>query len=566
MLDTELSPSAHVDTFCRDNLPPRELWPEFLFEVPEVQYPAQLNVGTVLLDDVINGGGGDRPCILAPDGTRWTYADLRDHANRIAHVFVEDLGMVPGNRVLLRGPNNPWLVAIWFAALKAGAVIVPTMPMLRPKELRTICEIGNFNLAICDHRFTGDLLDSQIPGLRTLTYGGHVDGLDDIVALAESKPTTFDDVPTAADDVSMLAFTSGTTGKPKATMHFHRDILANADTFSRYVLKPEADDVFVGTPPIAFTFGLGGLVIFPLRVGASTLMVEKATPEQLADLITEHQVTVCFTAPTAYKAMLAKGKASSLRGLRRAVSAGEHLPRSTWEALRDATGLRLIDGIGSTEMLHIFIGSSDDDIRPGSTGRPVPGYRAKVVDKAGRDAPDGVAGRLAVKGPTGCRYLSDERQTVYVQDGWNITGDTFIRDEDGYFWYQARSDDMIVSSGYNISGTEVEEALISHHDVMECAVVAAPDVDRGQVVKAYVVPRGGRSMLGEEGEMLLRKRLQDHVKDVIAPYKYPRQIEFIDALPRTSTGKVQRFVLRSDAIETSGVSTDPDSASTAGAS
>ena len=566
MLDTELSPSAHVDTFCRDNLPPRELWPEFLFEVPEVQYPAQLNVGTVLLDDVINGGGGDRPCILAPDGTRWTYADLRDHANRIAHVFVDDLGMVPGNRVLLRGPNNPWLVAIWFAALKAGAVIVPTMPMLRPKELRTISEIGNFNLAICDHRFTGDLLDSQIPALRTLTYGGHVDGLDDIVALAEGKSTTFDDVPTAADDVSMLAFTSGTTGKPKATMHFHRDILANADTFSRYVLKPEADDVFVGTPPIAFTFGLGGLVIFPLRVGASTLMVEKATPEQLADLITEHRVTVCFTAPTAYKAMLAKGKASSLRGLRRAVSAGEHLPRSTWEALRDATGLRLIDGIGSTEMLHIFIGSSDDDIRPGSTGRPVPGYRAKVVDKAGRDAPDGVAGRLAVKGPTGCRYLSDERQTIYVQDGWNITGDTFIRDEDGYFWYQARSDDMIVSSGYNISGTEVEEALISHHDVMECAVVAAPDVDRGQVVKAYVVPRGGRSMLGEEGEVLLRKRLQDHVKDVIAPYKYPRQIEFIDALPRTSTGKVQRFVLRSDAIETSGVSTVPDSASTSGAS
>ncbi|AXH96610.1 AMP-binding protein [Ornithinimicrobium avium] len=556
MPDTELTPSAHVDTFCRDNLPPRELWPDLVFDVPEVHYPERLNVATALLDDVIDGmpGGADRPCVLAPDGTRWTYGELREHASQVAHVLVEDLGLVPGNRVLLRGPNNPWLVAVWFAVLKAGGVVVPTMPMLRPGELASIAEIGRFDIALCDHRFTEDLLRAQVPGLRTLTYGGTAEELDgaselpDITALARDKPTTFDDVDTAADDVSMLAFTSGTTGRPKATMHFHRDILANADTFSRYVLKPEPDDVFVGTPPIAFTFGLGGLVVFPLRVGASTLLVEKATPEQLADLIAEHGATVCFTAPTAYKAMIARGKAEALRGLRRAVSAGEHLPRSTWQDIYDRTGVRLIDGIGSTEMLHIFIGCADDDIRPGSTGRPVPGYQAKIVDKAGRDAPDGVPGRLAVKGPTGCRYLADERQTVYVQDGWNLTGDTFIRDEDGYYWYQARSDDMIVSSGYNISGTEVEEALISHPEVMECAVVAAPDPERGNVVKAYVVPRGGRPQLGgEEGEQALRTALQDHVKGAIAPYKYPRQIEFLDALPRTSTGKVQRFVLRQDA-------------------
>ena len=545
-----LSPSAHVDTFCRDNLPPRDLWPDFVFDVPEVQYPPRLNVASVLLDDVIDGmeGGADRPCVLAPDGTTWTYGEVRARANQVAHVLVEDLGLVPGNRVLLRGPNNPWLVAIWFAVLKAGGVVVPTMPMLRPKELSTIGEIGKFDIAICDHRFTEDLLASDIPDLRTFTYGGEVSGLQDITTMAGSKADTFDDVDTAADDVSMLAFTSGTTGRPKATMHFHRDILANADTFSRYVLQPEADDVFIGTPPIAFTFGLGGLVVFPLRVGASTIMVEKATPEQLADLVAEHGATVCFTAPTAYKAMLAKGKAGQLRTLRRAVSAGEHLPQATWEQFREETGLRLIDGIGSTELLHIFISAADDDIRPGSTGVPVPGYQAKVVDKAGRDAPDGTAGRLAVKGPTGCRYLADERQTVYVQDGWNLTGDTFIRDADGYFWYQARSDDMIISSGYNISGTEVEEALISHPEVMECAVVAAPDEERGHVVKAYVVPRGGRSMLGgEEGEGVLRTALQDHVKGTIAPYKYPRQIEFIDALPRTSTGKVQRFVLRQEA-------------------
>ncbi len=552
MPQTELTPSAHVDTFCRDNLPPRELWPELCFDVPEVRYPERLNAATVLLDDVIDGmpGGADRPCVLATDGTRWTYGELRARANRVAHVLVEDLGLVPGNRVLLRGPNNPWLVAVWFAVLKAGGVVVPTMPMLRPKELAAIGEIGRFDIALCDHRFTEDLLRAGVKDLRTFTYGGAVEGLEDITALAEGKPDVFDDVDTAADDVSMLAFTSGTTGRPKATMHFHRDILANADTFSHYVLQPRPDDVFIGTPPIAFTFGLGGLVVFPLRVGASTLMVEKATPEQLADLVAEHGATVCFTAPTAYRAMLARGKAPQLRTLRRAVSAGEHLPRDTWERVHEETGLKLIDGIGSTEMLHIFISAADDDIRPGSTGRPVPGYQAKIVDKAGRDAPDGTPGRLAVKGPTGCRYLADERQVLYVQDGWNITGDTFVRDEDGYFWYQARSDDMIISSGYNISGTEVEEALITHPQVMECAVVAAPDEDRGHVVKAYVVPQGGVAQLGgAEGEALLRKALQDHVKGVIAPYKYPRQIDFIDALPRTSTGKVQRFVLRQRAEE-----------------
>lgn len=550
MPETALSPSAHVDTYCRDNLPARETWPQFLFDVPEVHYPDQLNVASVLLDDVIDDGGGERRCVGAPDGTWWTYRELRERANQVAHVLVDDLGLVPGNRVLLRGPNNPWLVAVWFGVLKAGGVVVPTMPMLRPRELAVIAEVGRFDLAVCDHRFTEDLLGAQIPGLRTLTYGGAVEGLEDITALARDKDTTFADVPTAADDVSMLAFTSGTTGRPKATMHFHRDILANADTFSRYVLRPDADDMFIGTPPIAFTFGLGGLVVFPLRVGASTLLVEKATPEQLAQLIGEHGATICFTAPTAYKAMLAKDQVGHLTSLRRAVSAGEHLPRPTWEAFRDATGISLIDGIGSTEMLHIFISAADDDIRPGSTGRPVPGYRAKIVDKAGRDAPDGVPGRLAVQGPTGCRYLADERQSVYVHDGWNITGDTFVRDEDGYFWYQARSDDMIISSGYNISGTEVEEVLAAHPGVMEVAVVAAPNEERGHVVKAYVVPTGGRERLGgAAGEADLRAALQDHVKDQIAPYKYPREIEFIDALPRTSTGKVQRFRLREEAAE-----------------
>lgn len=539
-----LSPSAHVDTFCRDNLPPQEQWPVLRFDVPEVQYPERLNCAVELLDAMVARHGRDRTCLLAPDGTRWTYGDLLDRANRIANVLVDDLGLVPGNRVLLRGPNNPGLVAAWFAVLKAGGVVVPTMPMLRAGELATIGEIGTFQLALCDHRFTEDLAAAQIPSLTLMTYGPNGTG-GELDALAEGKPADFHNVDTAADDVSMLAFTSGTTGRPKATMHFHRDVLANADTFSHYVLRPEADDVFTGTPPIAFTFGLGGLVVFPMRVGAASLLVERATPDELAEHIAEHGVTVCFTAPTAYKAMIAHGKASRLSTLRRAVSAGEHLPRATWEAFAAATGVRLIDGIGSTEMLHIFISAADDDIRPGATGKPVPGYVAKVVDLDGNEVPDGEPGRLAVQGPTGCRYLADPRQLVYVENGWNITGDTFIRDADGYFWYQARSDDMIVSSGYNISGAEVEEALMARDDVMECAVVASPDEARGHVVKAFVVPAGGLAALPDEAARAARaKALQDHVKATIAPYKYPRVIEFVDSLPRTSSGKVQRFKLR----------------------
>jgi 2-aminobenzoate-CoA ligase len=478
----------------------------------------------------------------------WTYGELLAHANRLASFLVAEHGLVPGNRVLLRGPNNLWLAACWFAVLKAGGVVVPTMPLLRPKELATICDIAQVTLAICDARFTEDLAAAEVPDLTMLVYGGDAD--DDITRTSAAGSDRFDNVDTAADDVSMLAFTSGTTGRPKATMHFHRDVLANADTFSHYTLRPTADDVFTGTPPIAFTFGLGGLIVFPLRVGASTLLIEKATPDQLADHIDRHGATICFTAPTAYKAMIASGHVDKLRTLRRAVSAGEHLPVATWHAFRDATGVALIDGIGSTEMLHIFISAADDEIRPGATGVPVPGYRAKIIDALGNEVPNGQPGRLAVQGPTGCRYLNDERQRNYVDGGWNVTGDTFIRDDDGYFWYQARSDDMIVSSGYNISGPEVEEAVASVPDVLECAVVGVPDEARGSLVKAFVVLRDGLDSVADSAIRDAKaKAIQDHVKAVIAPYKYPREVEFIEALPRTSTGKIQRFRLRPPAPE-----------------
>ncbi|KQV75384.1 2-aminobenzoate-CoA ligase [Aeromicrobium sp. Root344] len=529
-----LSPSAHVDPFCRTHLPDRADWPELLLDGAG---PDRLNCATALLDDVIRELGGDRPCLLAPGQTTWTYEGLRQTASRIAHVLTEEFAIVPGNRVLLRGPNNPWLVACWFGVLKAGAVVVATMPMLRAGELRDIHEIADIDLAICDHRFLADLVAAELVDVPTLSYGSSSD--TDLQSRILGHSDSYDDVVTAADDVALLAFTSGTTGRPKSTMHFHRDVLAIADTFSHHIVKPTSADVFTGTPPLAFTFGLGGLVIFPLRVGASTLLIEKATPAELARLIAEHQVSICFTAPTAYRAMLASGDASSLSTLRRAVSAGEHLDVTTWHAFHDATGIALIDGIGATEMLHVFISAADDDIRPGSTGRAVPGYVAAIVDDSGVQVPDGTPGRLAVKGPTGCRYLADPRQKVYVEGGWNITGDTFTRDADGYYWYHARNDDMIVSSGYNISGPEVEEAVVSHPVVLECAVVGLPDQSRGQLVTAFVVLKPDEAASDDTVTSI-----QSHVKAMIAPYKYPRRVEFVAALPRTATGKLQRFRLR----------------------
>ena len=532
----QLSPSAHTDTFCRDHLPAADDWPDLRFDLPALAYPDRLNCAAELLETTISAHGADRPCLLSA-GESWSYGDLLRVSSQIAQVLTEDLGLVPGNRVLLRGPNNPWLVACWFGVLRAGGVAVATMSLLRAGELATICEIGQVTLALCDSRFTAALAEAAVPGMRTVAYGGSEP--DDLTQLASRKAPWAAAVPTAADDVAMIAFTSGTTGRPKATMHFHRDVLATADTYSAHVLKPRPDDVFTGTPPLAFTFGLGGAVIFPLRAGASVLLLEKATPAELAEQIAARGVTVCFTAPTAYRAMIASGQAPLLRGLRRPVSAGEHLSAATWQAFYDATGVKIIDGIGSTELLHIFISSADDEIRPGATGRVVPGYLAEVLGEDGKPVPDGETGRLAVKGPTGCRYLADDRQRAYVRDGWNITGDTYRRDADGYFWYQARSDDIIISSGYNIAGPEVEEALLGHPEVTECGVVGVPDEARGQIVKAYVVLAGGAP-----GDDAKARELQDFVKERIAPYKYPRAIEFLPALPRTNTGKLQRYRLR----------------------
>jgi 2-aminobenzoate-CoA ligase len=535
--------TAHVDTFAAENLPPRFQWPELFFELPELKYPARMNCAAELLDKPVTRGHGHRIALRTPDG-ECTYTQLFTQANRLANALVKELGVQPGNRVLLRGPNNPMMAAAWFAVMKAGAICVPTMPLLRAKELTEIANKAQITHALCDKRLQPDLEAARpaCSSLKTVAcwYDDAPDSLD---SLALRQPLTFSNVPTAADDVALIAFTSGTTGRPKGTMHFHRDVIAMCDCFPRSILKVHKDDIFCGTPPLAFTFGLGGMLCFPMRFGASTVLMEKLSPESLLETIQKFKANVCFTSPVMYRGMarLVEEARShfDLSSLKKCVSAGEALPDATRQLFKSATGIEIIDGIGSTEMIHIFISHTPERVRRGATGYAIPGYRAAVLNDQLDLCKPGEVGRLAVKGPTGCRYLADDRQKDYVRDGWNITGDAYLMDEDGYFFYQARTDDMIISAGYNIAGPEVEGALLAHPAVMECGVVGAPDPERGTIVKAFVVLKKDFSATDD-----MKKTLQEHVKQAIAPYKYPRAIEFRDSLPRTETGKLQRFRLR----------------------
>ena len=538
----QLGPSAHVDTFARDNLPAFDQWPDLLLDRPEFQYPERINVGVELTDRLVEQGHGDRVALIG-NGRRRTYKELADWSNRLAHVLVENYGVKPGHRVLIRSGNNPALVAAWLAATKAGAVVVNTMPMLRAGELSKIVDKAEIALALTDSRIADELVACAKTSKflkQVISFDGTSNHDAELDRIALDKPVKFDAVPTGRDDVALLGFTSGTTGEPKATMHFHRDLLIIADGYARETLNVTPDDVFVGSPPLAFTFGLGGLAIFPLRFGATATLLENASPANMVQIIENYKATICFTAPTAYRAMMAAmDKGADLSSLRLAVSAGETLPGPVYEEWVRKTGRPILDGIGSTEMLHIFITNRIGDAHPSSTGRPVTGYEARIVGDDMRELPRGSIGRLAVRGPTGCRYLADKRQKDYVRDGWNLTGDTFMQNSEGRFHFVARADDMIVSGGYNIAGPEVEAALLLHAEVAECAVVAQPDSERGQIVCAYVVLKAGAA-----GDAACVKRLQDHVKATIAPYKYPRAVNFIEALPKTQTGKIQRFRLR----------------------
>jgi 2-aminobenzoate-CoA ligase len=529
-----------VDTFTRDHLPPARLWPVIEFTTPELRYPDRLNAATELIDAPAAAFGPGRPALRTLDGQAWSYGELLTRANQVARVLAEDLALVPGQRVLLRSPNNPWTVAAWLGVLKAGGVVVTTMAALRASEIAPIAQRTLPSIALVDHRFAADVRtvrDTVLPSLRVVEFGGS--GPGDLVARATAKPGVFASVPTAADDVALLGPTSGSTGVPKITMHFHRDLLSIDNTFGRHVLRLTPDDLVACSAPFAFTFGLGMLIVFPLRAGSCALLTEAATPLQLAEIAQREKVTVLATAPTAYRTILREGQEGRLASLRAAVSAGEHMPEVTWRELLDKLGLAVIDGIGGTELLHIFIASAGDDIRPGSTGKPVPGYRAAILGPDGTELAAGVPGRLGVIGPVGCRYLDDHRQQDYVAGGWNVTGDVFRTDKDGYFYYQARSDDMIVSSGYNIGGPEVEAAIDTHPDVLESCVIGRPDPERGSVVCAFVVLRDGVA-----GDAAKAREIQDYVKQVLAPYKYPRDLRFCASLPRNTSGKLQRFALR----------------------
>ncbi len=533
--------TAYLDTFARDRMPPPELLPELIFEGPELQFPPHLNATAALLDARVDQGGGERLAVQGT-GVRWSYAQLQSQVNRIARVLVHDMGLVSGNRVLLHGPNTPMLAACFLAVFKAGGIAVGTMPLLRARELKIVIDKAQISHALCDSRLAAelDMAQAECASLRQ-----RLDFFDSALeAAAARQPDHFDALDTEGEDIALMAFTSGTTGVPKGTMHTHRDILAACACWPRHVLRPTADDVFIGSPPLAFTFGLGGQLLFPLSVGASTVLLERTAPDLLPAAIAQWRATVCFTAPTSYRAMAASVAEHDLSSLRKCVSAGEALPAATRALWKQATGIEIIDGIGSTEMLHIFISADEAHARPGATGKPVPGFRAAILDDDGNELPPGEVGRLAVKGPTGCKYLADERQRTYVQNGWNLTGDAYLVDADGYYVYQARTDDMIITGGYNIAGPEVEGVLLQHPAVLECGVVGIPDPERGQIVKAFVVLKPGQA-----ADEAMVKTLQDFVKQTIAPYKYPRAVEFRSSLPRTETGKLQRFKLRAARAE-----------------
>ena len=536
-----LNTSAHSDSFARDNLPPEDQWPDFLLD--NFQYPEKLNAAVELTDAMVEKGFGDNTALIG-NGRRRTYKELTDWTNRLAHVLVDDLGVQPGNRVLIRSANNPAMVACWLAATKAGAVVVNTMPMLRAAELKKYCEKAQIKFALCDTRLMEEMkeCDVQCTQLQTVMgFDGTSNHSAELDQLALEKPVQFDAVQTSQDDVALFGFTSGSTGEPKITMHYHRDLLIIADGYAKEVLGVKPDDIFVGSPPLAFTFGLGGLAIFPLRFGATATLLENAAPPNMIEIIEKYKATVSFTAPTAYRVMLrAMDDGADLSSLRAAVSAGETLPAPIYEEWMEKTGKPMLDGIGATEMLHIFISNRFGDHRPACTGKPVTGYEAKVIDNNGNEVATGEIGRLAVRGPTGCRYLRGERQQEYVANGWNISGDSFVQDEDGYFHFAARNDDMIVSSGYNIAGPEVEAALLSHPSVSECGVIGIADEERGCIVQAHVVLTEGISANDAQ-----TKELQEHVKNTIAPYKYPRSVVYTDELPKTATGKIQRFRLKS---------------------
>ncbi|MDP6690042.1 MAG: AMP-binding protein [Alphaproteobacteria bacterium] len=534
-------PSAHVDHYAADNLPPRQAWPDIDYSgLPELAaLPDRINCASALLDQGASAFAERRA--VFDNKVSWSYGELLARANRIAHVLVDDLGVRPGNRVLLRSANNPMYAACWFAVMKVGAIAVATMPLLRARELSYMADFAQVRAALCDSTLAEELrqasADAKYLTDIVLFNDPSAEGLE---ARMADKPAEFNNVDTAADDVCIIAFTSGTTGPPKACMHFHRDVMAVCLTSSAQIIQAGPDDIFAGTPPLAFTYGLGGLLLFPLHAGASVLLEESYTPDSLIAAINEHKISVLFTAPTMYRTLTPLLKGAGLPSLRICNSAGETLPKPTWDDWHAATGLSIHDGIGATEMLHTFIAGRGENIRPGATGLTIPGFEATVLNDEGEPAAPGEIGRLAVRGPTGCRYMANpERQAAYVHDGWNLTGDSYLRDGDGYFWYQARTDDLIVSAGYNISGPEIEAVLLEHADVADCAVIASPDERRGQIVKAYVVLRDPQ-LAGPD----LVAALQDHVKATIAPYKYPRAVEFIEELPRTATGKVQRFALR----------------------
>ncbi|MFZ9314779.1 MAG: AMP-binding protein [Burkholderiaceae bacterium] len=548
------------DRFVHDRLPPPTQQPQILRARPEFQFPQAFNLTDFLFEKGSAHRGPNAPLFqgLEPGSAALSYRQAAERADQIAHLVRTRLGLASGSRVLIHAPNSAETALVWLGLVKAGMVAVATMPLLRAKELGKVIRKAEIAWAVVHPALVQEvvLAAQEAPSLQQIITLGvpatempaplYAGALGDLLATKVANAVHAPNPPfvadTDGDDIALLAFTSGTTGDPKAVVHTHHDVAAACEAWPRAVLRPRPTDLVVGSPPLAFTFGLGGMLVFPMWAGASVYYPNtRYTPETLVQTIAQVGATTCYTAPTFYRQMVEHIPEGGLPSLTTCVSAGEALPPAIRDLWRNKTGIELTDGIGATEMFHIFISSAPEEVRAGAIGRVVPGYEAQVVDDEGKPLADGEIGRLRVRGPTGCRYLADPRQTNYVKDGWNYPGDAFRRDAEGYFYYQSRTDDMIISAGYNISGLEVESVLLTHPAVAECGVVGAPDEERGMRVKAFVVVKPDHR---DHDPVALTRDLQDYVKATIAPYKYPREIVFVQTLPRTETGKLQRFRLR----------------------
>ena len=540
-------------------LPPEEMRPEKVYSIPEVQdYPARLNPARELLDRNVEEGRGGKPALLFQDRVI-TYGALAEQANRLGNVLASH-GVEEEDRVVILSPNQPLSLVANFAALKLGAVPVPASPLLSPPEVSWVINNSEAR-ALLVHTAMLPLVEKARPefssepvvlGLAPPSDELSKADVESVLPLMEKADAALEAVLREKDRVGILLYTSGTTGKPKGVVHLVEEILAVADTFGHYGWKLRDDDVVFSPAPLAFAAGYGAMAIIPFRFGAAVSIMPRFEPEAAFETVQQHHATVLTILPTSYRKMLqveGAEKRFDLSSVRMCTGGGEALTAETYGQWLDRFGLEIFEGFGTTEMFYVFVSVAvTEKAKPGSIGTPVPGYEVKVVSEEGNEVGPGEIGRMVAKGPTGTLYwrpqeengrLMESQRHAVVGKGWNVVGDYLYGDEDGYFWFVSREDDLIKSSGYRIGPEEIEMVILKHPAVADAGVIGVPDPVRGQNTKAFVVLTEGYAPSGE-----LKQEIIDFCRNDIAVYKLPREVEFVETLPRTVTGKLLRRVLR----------------------